>query len=136
VIYEHSVSLYFFEFAQSLFKLYPELLTHQYFLDPLNDDQLNIAACAGNLVFLKFLLTTVSVSPRGLRTSGYNLFENSVKNNQLETAKFIREELGISSYHEDIVLRAAKYGHLSMLKFLVEEVSIVVRHRSTVYITL
>jgi hypothetical protein len=131
VIYEHSVSLYFFEFAQSLFKLYPELLTHQYFLDPLNDDQLNIAASAGNLVFLKFLLNAVGVSPRVLHTSGFNLFENAVRSNQLETAKFIREELGICSHHEDIVLRAAKYGHLSMFKFLVEEVNIVIRHRNT-----
>lgn len=129
VIYEHSVSLYCFEFAESLFKLYPELLTHEHFLDPFNITELSIAASVGQLGFMRFLLNVVGIAPTNKGSKGAHLFECAAVNNQLETCKFIRDELGISSSREELIHSAMKFGHETMVQYLHEEVGIEVRRQ-------
>lgn len=127
VAYEHSVTLNYFDFAEELFREYPELLSHEYFLNPSNITELCIAASVGHIGFMRFLLNTIGVSPKNKRIRGCNLFEFAVLSSQLEASKFIREELEISSNQEELVLAAVKIGHEPLVKYLYEDVGIEVR---------
>mmetsp|Transcript_27090 Transcript_27090/g.48587 ORF Transcript_27090/g.48587 Transcript_27090/m.48587 type:complete len:398 (+) Transcript_27090:1485-2678(+) len=127
-IYKHSVSLYHFDFAESLFKMYPELLTHDYFLDPYNSEELWTAASVGHIGFMKFLLSSVGIAPKNKSLKTFNLFEIAVLHNQLDTAKFIWEELGICSSREELILRSIKGGKEALVRFLYEDVGIEMRH--------